>query len=81
MSQKVLVRWSKMAFSSVYGEILRRSFLGSLYLNLWYSHASFVSYDWVGGSRLCGLVQSGVVVHSHCTFILGMVIKCLPTPL
>jgi hypothetical protein len=44
-----LVRCSKMVFGSVYCENFRGSFLGVLYLYLWYSHITYVSNGWVGG--------------------------------
>lgn len=50
-----LVRCSRMASESVSCESFRRSFLGVLYLYIWYSHAIIVSNGWIRDSRLCGL--------------------------
>ena len=73
------MKFSRMAFGSVYCESLRGSFLGVLYLYLWYSHATSVSNGWVGGSRLCGLFSAKWYwSHSHFSLVSGMVIKCRP---
>lgn len=53
-----LLRSSWMAFGSVYCEYFRGSFLGVLCLYVWYSHATSVSNGWVGGSRLCFVLNS-----------------------
>ena len=52
---KESIMCSKMILGRVYCESLRGSFLGILYLYLWYSHATSFLNDCVGGSRLCGL--------------------------
>ena len=68
-----------MAFGSVYCENFRGSFLRVLYLYLWYSHATFISNGWVGGSRLCGLFSAKWYwSHSHFSLSLGVVVKCRP---
>ena len=54
----MFVKFSRMAFGSVYCESLRGSFLGVLYLYLWYNDANSVSNGYVGGFRLCGLFSA-----------------------
>ena len=49
---------SRMVWGRVYCESLRGSFLGILYLYLWYNHATSVSNGCVGGSRFCGLFNA-----------------------
>jgi hypothetical protein len=49
------MRFSRIAFGSVYCANFRGLFLGVLYIYLWYRHATSVSNGCVGGSRLCGL--------------------------
>ena len=41
----VFMKFSRMAFGSVYWKNLRGSFLGVLYLYLWYSHVIYVLND------------------------------------
>ena len=68
-----------MAFGSVYCESLRGSFLGVLYLYLWYNHATSVSNGWMGGSRLCGLFSAEWYwSHNQFSLVFGMVIKWRP---
>ena len=54
----VFIKFSRMAFGSVYCKSLRELFLGVLYLYRWYSHVTSISNRWVGGSRLCGLFSA-----------------------
>ena len=73
------MKFSIMVVGSVYCESLRESFLGVLYLYLWYNHATYVSNGWVGGSRLCGLCSvEWYWSHNHFSLVFGMVIRCLP---
>ena len=52
---KDVIRKSSIGVGIVYWARLSGSFFGIRYLYLWYSHTIFVSNDWVGGSRLCGV--------------------------
>ena len=72
----VFMKFSSMAFGSVYWESLRGSFLGVLYLYILYSHVIYVLNDWVGGSRLCGLFSAEWYwSHSHFSLVFGMVLS------
>ena len=75
----VFIKFSRMAFGSVCCESLRGSFLGVLYLYLWYNHATSVSNGWVGGSRLCDIfIAKWYWSHNHFSLILKMIIKYIP---
>ena len=75
---KVFMRFSKMAFGSVYCASFKGSFLGVLYLYLC-NQATSVSNGWMGGSKLCGLFKAKwYYSHSHFSLVLGMVMSCQP---
>ena len=75
----VFIKFSSMAFESVYCENMKGSFFRVLYLYLWYNHATSVANGWVGGSRLCDIfIAKYYWSPNHFSLVLGMVIKCLP---
>ena len=58
------------------GVVLRefeRIIFRSLYLYLWYNHATSISNGWVGGFRLCGLVSARWYwSHNYLSLVSGL---------
>jgi hypothetical protein len=75
----VVIKNSNIEVGIVYWARLSGSFLGIRYLYLWYSQTISVSNDWVGGSRLCGvLLARWYYFHNHSNLFFGMVMRCRP---
>ena len=74
-----VMRKFNIGVGNVYWASFKGSFFGIRYLYLWYSHTISVSNGCGGGFNPCGVFYaSWYCFQSHCSLVLGMVMRCRP---